>query len=177
MWHLPLIAAPGSEPITLVEAKAQARIDHNDEDGLIQGYIASARDYVEAYTGTLVGSRTVTLVADGFADLARLPIAPVGSVTDISYVDPAGAEQTVPATDYSLVGWLETSIVPKGPWPVLRSGERVSVEVVAGYAALPPAVRHSLLLLVSSFIAQREDGSAIARSTVDNLLANFRFYP
>lgn len=45
--------APTSEPITVPEAKAQARIDADltDEDALVQTYIQAARGQVETETG------------------------------------------------------------------------------------------------------------------------------
>jgi hypothetical protein len=42
-----LVAAPANEPITLDEAKAQARVDTNIDYALITGLITRARQWAE----------------------------------------------------------------------------------------------------------------------------------
>ena len=40
------------EPVTLNEAKAQCRVEHNADDDLIQSYITAAREYCEGFLNT-----------------------------------------------------------------------------------------------------------------------------
>ena len=40
------------EPVTLNEAKAQCRVEHNADDDLIQSYITAAREYCEDFLNT-----------------------------------------------------------------------------------------------------------------------------
>lgn len=46
-----LVAGPASEPITVAEAKAHAKIEHSAEDALITRLITAARQRVEKATG------------------------------------------------------------------------------------------------------------------------------
>lgn len=63
---LRLIQHPAIEPITLDEAKVQARIDHDADDALIAGYIGAAREWCEAYTTRAFITQRWRLTLDRF---------------------------------------------------------------------------------------------------------------
>ncbi len=48
-----LVTAPIALPVDLSEAKAHCRIDHNDDDVLIESYIGAATGHLDAWTGIL----------------------------------------------------------------------------------------------------------------------------
>lgn len=50
------------EPITLAEAKMHLRVDHDDEDSLIEAYLAAARTHCERFTGLSFVEQTVKAV-------------------------------------------------------------------------------------------------------------------
>jgi len=56
-----VVTEPGSEPITLQEAKDYCRIDFSDSgnDGVISGLIQSARKYVEQVTGRALATQSI----------------------------------------------------------------------------------------------------------------------
>ncbi|MFN4272143.1 MAG: head-tail connector protein [Aliihoeflea sp.] len=78
--------APAAEPVTLAEAKQHLRLDHDGEDGLIEGLIRAAREEVEAATGLALIDQTWRLTLDrvpvtGVVRIARHPVKEILSVT------------------------------------------------------------------------------------------------
>lgn len=183
MWRpVEVTTEPASEPVTLAEVKAQCRIDGTDEDDLLGVYIAAARQHVEKFTGTRLVEQTVVLRASEFADLAELPVGPVQSITSITYLDDAGAEQTLSTDVYEAE---LTGIVPEvrlkldQSWPVARgASDAITVTAVAGYETVPDPVRHAILLLISQWFDERSGVSAENMTELPNaveaLLINYR---
>jgi uncharacterized phiE125 gp8 family phage protein len=185
MWYpAKITVAAANEPITLDEVKAQGIVDHSDDNAILGRLIKAARDHVEHYCGVRFASQTIEAKCDCFADLCRLRESPVSSLTSISYVDVAGATQTVAATVYELrADGLEASITLRygQAWPTIQPGSRITLTVVVGYESAPEAVRHAMLMLVATWYAQRENilvGATVENlpmpSSVDALLCNFR---
>ncbi|HYE49584.1 MAG TPA: head-tail connector protein [Azospirillaceae bacterium] len=160
MWYPATITgAVEAEPITTAEAKAHLRVDGAAEDSLIAGLVAAARAHAEAYCGARLATQTVAMKCDGFADLGRLPEAPVQSVASVTYVDTSGDTQTLATSVYELRSdGLEAALVLKygQAWPATRMGSRITVTAVVGYATLPKDIRHALLLLIGHWYVARE---------------------
>lgn len=167
---------PASEPITLAEVKAQCRVTGSDEDSLLTAYIAAARLFVEQYTSLRIVEQTVDFRAGSFSDLAHLPVAPLQSISSITYLDTDGTEQTLGTTVYEavLVGLAPSIRLRVGQsWPSVRSAsDAVRVVAVAGYAATPEPIKQALLLIVASWFESREVGPIPAGALA--LLTNYR---
>jgi uncharacterized phiE125 gp8 family phage protein len=95
--------APAAEPVSVAEAKAQLRIGHDSEDGLLDGLIRAAREEVEARTGVAMIAQDWRLALDrwprfGRVALLRYPVIEILSVTvygtegEASLIDPATYE-------------------------------------------------------------------------------------
>lgn len=183
MWypHTVTVAA-AAEPVTLTEAKAHLRVDGSDEDTLIGGYIAAARNHVERYTGTFSAVQTIAAKCDSFADFQAVPFLPLGAVSSISYVSTDGTTQTLSADAYEARSdGLTASIVSTAgqSWPGIQSGSRITLTASVGYAALPAAIKQAILLLIGDFYANRENSGAPmveAPHAVTALLANYRAF-
>lgn len=177
MWYPPKTVTTPTEPVTAAEVKRQCNILHDDDDALIDGYIAAARDHVENYCGTPLTTRTVEVYCDSFADMARLPVAPAQSVTAIEYTDTAGNEQTLPTSVYEdRFDGLEAGVVTKygQQWPAIRLGSRIKLTAVVGYATLPASIKHAMLLWIAEAYEQRENAQAPGWTAFDMLLCNHR---
>ena len=178
MSWLPVIVStpPASEPVTEAEVKLQCRIDGTDEDDLLTLYISAAREFVEAYTGTKLGSQTVLMQGSGFCDLWSLPAAPVISVSSVKYLDATGVEQTLSTDVYEVVNpGLEPHIRLKvgQSWPSTReASDAIRVSAVCGYSSLPVPIKHALLLIISSWFDNRAVGPVPDGAI--SLLANYR---
>ena len=178
MWSPASIVTPTSvEPVTLAEVKAQAIIDHGDDDELLGRLIAAARSHVEGYCNIDVPEQTVSVRCDRFGDFARLPVAPVQDIESIQYVDADGAEQELPETVYELrAEGLEAAIVLKAGqrWPTIRPGSRIAVSALVGYRDVPPAIQHAMLLWIADAYATRGSAPSEGFTAFDALLCNFR---
>lgn len=102
---LQLVTPPTSEPVTLVDIKAQARIDLDVDDDLLTSYIAMAREYCESATNRCFRPQSwrLTLLRWPWRDYIELPIGPVLSLTSFAYTDTSGTTTAmVDGTNYSL---------------------------------------------------------------------------
>jgi uncharacterized phiE125 gp8 family phage protein len=189
MTSLALVTAPTIEPVTLAEAKLHLRVDHGDEDALIESLVTSARTHVEHVTSRAFINQTWRLSLDAFPAEIRLPRPPLSSVTSLQYLDGNGTLQTLSASSYTVDSDAEPGRVVEAyatTWPSVRNDIRaVRVTYVAGYGAtaatVPQPIKQAILLLVGHWYANREAvgtvGSDIAFA-VDALLAPFRnHYP
>lgn len=167
---LELITAPTSEPVSLVEAKAQCRIDIADEDGLIAGYILAARQAAEDFTRRKLATQTWDYTIDSHWPTEKingfwrpriiLPLPPLQSVTHIKYFDTNGVEQTLDTNQYrvdrtSYEGRIDAAYGVT--WPsVCDQMATITVRMVVGYSAIPEPVRQAILLTIAHFDKNRE---------------------
>ena len=77
------------EPVTRAQQKAHSKIDHTDEDSLVDSLISAARRHVESATGRAMVERTYRADLPGFADDIRLPFPPLQSIVSIKYYSTA----------------------------------------------------------------------------------------
>jgi uncharacterized phiE125 gp8 family phage protein len=161
---LSLVTAPVLEPISVQEAKEHCRVDLTDEDALIEGYIQGERQHIEIVTGRAFITQKWALRLDGWPCWIDVPKPPLINTVDlpivITYVDTAGATQTLAADQYRIDA-------PSGPtagrgriepaygvtWPsVLSVLNSVTVTFWAGYGvsgdAVPRDLRDSIFLRV-----------------------------
>lgn len=118
---LQLLTAPLAEPLSLAEAKTHLRVLLGDtsEDALITALIAAARQYAQTKTQHQIVAARYKLVLDAFPGPSQMgvpyghpytlpghailiPLAPVLQVVSITYLDMAGATQTMPTSDYTV---------------------------------------------------------------------------
>jgi uncharacterized phiE125 gp8 family phage protein len=166
-YALTLVTPPVSEPIMLEDAKAFLRQDGEFDNDTILQLIRTARrhfDGKDAWFGRALVTQTWDLSLDEFVAPIDVPLPPLQSVMSISYVDPEGATQTVPPTDYLVDTQREPGrIVPAYgvTWPTARSGtpNAVTVRFVAGYGThhqVPEDIKTWLKQAVAYLYEQRE---------------------
>lgn len=158
---LSLVTAPTAEPVRLDDVKSHVRIAATvtDDDPMIGDLISAAAEYVEHFVHRKLITQTWDLKLDGFPAMIALPFPPVQSVS-ITYVDTAGATQTLAASTYTTdfaSGPLAMSayIVPAYGqyWPSTRAvPNAVTVRFVCGYGdkenAVPWSIKTAIKLMV-----------------------------
>lgn len=160
--HPTLITPPALDPVTLAEAKAHIRLEHDEDDLYVGGLIKAATDLVETLTGRVVLDQTWQLQVANFAAL-HLPRSPVIEVTAIECRTFTGELEELPADAYQVrryPGGAELLPMPGKRWPLVPPGyvDGVTVRWRAGEetaAQVPPAIRHAVLLLVGHFYESR----------------------
>ncbi|MFC4625430.1 head-tail connector protein, partial [Daeguia caeni] len=150
--------APATMPVSLNEAKAHLRVDHDDQDDLISAQIRAATAYLDGYAGIL-GQALITQTwrqeFGRFADHLPLPLAPVIAIVSISYFDTGNVVQTLDAGVYDLFAdarGAHVALRPGQSWPAtFRRADAVSIIFTAGYGAVadvPEPIRQAILLIV-----------------------------
>lgn len=184
---LRIITAPAATPVTLAEAKGQLRIDHSDDDIMIDRLIAASTTYLDGYAGILgqaLVTQTWELVLDAFpCGPIQIPLGPLQSVTSVKYDDTNGDEQTFGPENYTVdtvskPGWVVLN--SDASWPsTLDAINAVRVRFVAGFTDVPQVLRHAILMLVGHFYENRETtivgtNAQALPFAVDALIAPFR---
>lgn len=159
---LKLITPPAEEPVTIEEARTHLRLTDNTEDVLLASLILAARQQAETFTGRAFITQTWELSLPEFGwEPIPLTLAPVQSITSVSYIDEAGAPQTLTGS------FLDTASVParlvpaiNARWPRTQRGHPfpVTIRFVAGYGDaddVPQTVKQAILLMVADWHHRR----------------------
>lgn len=178
-------AQPAVEPLTLVETRAHLRLDTEDEDALLLGLIATAREHLERETGLSLITQGWRLCLDRWPDDGILTLAhgPVRLVTSLIVYDGEGTPQAVALDGHLLDGearparlWLRD--VPQ-PGRTLN-GIEVDFETGLGAtgAEVPDTLKRAMLLHVAAMFAFRGVVPADAQPAVvppgyDRLIAPY----
>lgn len=187
-----VVTSPAQPVIERALVKAHLRVDHDDDDTLIDAYLAAATGHIdgpEGWLGRCLGQQTLELTLHGDAwprcgATLALPCGPILSVDSVTYIDPAGAEQTIgPGSGiYTLLAGGLLALAYGQSWPATRSqADGIVITYTAGYAVLPKAIEAAILLMTGDLYANRETvvtgvtAAAVPMSaTVSNLLSPFR---
>jgi uncharacterized phiE125 gp8 family phage protein len=161
-----LVTGPASEPITLTEAKSQARITDTNSDSLISSYITVARQEAETYLGRGLYTQTWKLSLDWFTDVIPLPMAaPLASITSVKYYDEDGTLQTLSTSYYDTDTVAQPGTVvlkPDQTWPSVQSdrrNRRVEITYVVGWSAtnlIPELIKQGIRLYVTYLDLDRD---------------------
>lgn len=161
-----MVSISSDLPVTLEEAKTQARVDGTHDDGYISALIAAATEWVEGQCDTTLRRSVWETAYDSFPIwelvLPKTPALP--ETVTITYRDDGGTERQITST--SDFQFDRDTFMPRcypnyaATWPAVRGDENsVRVRWTAGYssAAETPAIsRHLILLLAAHWYENRE---------------------
>lgn len=160
-----LITGPTELPVTLAEAKAHIRVDYDDEDLVVEGFIRQAVAYLDAFSGVLgqcICTQTWAVSFEAWEKCINLGVFGVSNVS-VTYLDENDAEQTLSADNYVVMPlytgdaiWMKPGITE----PRLTKGHPypVTVQFDAGRAAADVSddIKGMILDLVGHYDFMRE---------------------
>lgn len=169
-----IIIPPAKLPVTLQEAKDHLRVDHNDEDSLIELYLKAACNHIErVICKRAFVTQTLELVMDNWPGYEiMLPRPPLQEVISVKYTDAEGVEHIIDPADYIVDTDNEPGrIVPRDGcgWPAggLYPVNAIKIQYKAGYppggeggddltANIPADLINAILLLTAQLYEYRE---------------------
>lgn len=184
MYGLKLITAPTEEPVSLTEAKAWLRVEHDADDVKVRMLVKAARGAIEKLSGRQLVTATWQMSLDSFPwpqgwaflesplyfpdpHQIRLPKAPLQAVSQIQYVAMDGTLQTLDPSIYDVDTASDPGRIVLGMakvWPVCKlTPAAVKITFVAGYGlpqAVPEELKTAIKMVAASFYEHAgEDGN------------------
>jgi uncharacterized phiE125 gp8 family phage protein len=181
-----LLTPPAAEPLSLADAKAFLRVEHDDDDALIETLIRGARGAVEARTRRALITQSWRLVLDAWPRDGRIaaPLAPVRTLTAARVYDSADLAHALDVEAFVLdAASGAIGFTPWGPAPPGRGLAGIEIDVVAGYgdtaADVPEPLRQAVRLLTAHWYENRSLGGGAAGAPplpagLDRVLAPYR---
>lgn len=185
---LTLTTAPAAEPLSTAEAKVFLRVDHDDDDTLIDSLVAAARHALERFTGRAFITQSWTMYLDGFGvarepalfegvrtgpwlttrtGVIEVPRPPLASLTTFKWYNEADTATTVAASIY----YVDTNSEPGRialrtghTWPAdtLRAANGVEIVFQAGYGSagsdMPPDLLQAVRKMTAYLYEKRDEG-------------------
>ena len=164
---LELLEAPATTPVTLTEVKDQLRVEHTDDDTLINRLISVAVAYTEvqgALGHAMITQKWGQWVNSTPPQTVKLLLGPLIAVTAVKYYDTDGVLQTDTLSNYEIFGTeFSSTIGPKEgfAWPVTQDRpDAIRIEYTIGYGSattdIPETLRHALMMLIGHWYDNRE---------------------
>jgi uncharacterized phiE125 gp8 family phage protein len=180
-----LLTAPAVEPLSLAEAKAFLRVEHNDEDDIIAAMISASRIHVETQTRRALLTQSWRITADAWPPDGRLKVAPapLRALVAARVYDFAGVAHAVDPGAF--VVDAAASALAFAPWALPSPGRLaagIEVDGVTGYGDaagdVPEPLRQAIRLLLAHWYENRGLASlgavTILPVTVAALIAPYR---
>ncbi len=157
-----LLSAPALEPVSVAEAKAYLRVDHDDDDAVIAALIAAARGHVEALTRRGLIAQTWRFVRDSWPPDGRMRLrsGPLRSLIAARVFDAGGTASSIDIASFVLDKANDTIAAPAWALPPpgrAIAGIELDVQLGYGMAAgdVPDALRHAIRMLTAHWYDNR----------------------
>src|SRR5581483_10065110 len=159
-----LLSGPAVEPITLAEAKAYLRVEHDDDDLVIAAFIAAARIHVETQTRRALITQTWRFVRDAWPADGRLSISPspLQQIVAARVYESDGSSLSIDTQAFVADKASAPAIIAFAPWSLPVPGRTIGgieIDVNAGYGDagthVPEPLRQAIRILVAHWYENR----------------------
>lgn len=180
-----LLTAPAVEPVSLAEAKAFLRVDHDDDDDVILALASASRVHIETQTRRALITQGWRLSFDAWPADGRVAVVP-GPLRELGAArvfDFNGAAHAVDVQNF--VPDLAASALAFAPWAVPAPGRLaagIELDVTVGYGdaatGVPEPLRQAVRLLIAHWYENRGLAAlgtvTVLPTTVAALIAPYR---
>lgn len=151
-------------PFSVAAAKAHLKVEHSDEDVLIEAMLRAAMDHIEAHTSQILTPRVMEMSWGAFPclpELITIPRDPVTGIEALSYTDGDGEMVALTESDWRWSEAAPSNVLPafRTPWPTAAAEPgSVRMQFVGGYeeGLLPASLAHAVKLMLGHLHANRE---------------------
>jgi uncharacterized phiE125 gp8 family phage protein len=182
-----LLSPPLVEPISLAEAKAYLRVEHNDDDDVIEALIAGARVHIEALTRRALITQSWRLIRDSWPADGRIAVTPVPlrEVVAARVYRLDGSPQAIDVDAFvanvasapAVLGFTLGAVPAPG-----RAVGGIELDFEAGYGDaandVPEPLRQAIRVLTAHWYENRgvlaEGGAAVLPQSAATLIAPYR---
>lgn len=180
-----LLTASAVEPVSLAEAKAFLRVEHTDDDDVIEALVSASRVHIETQTRRALITQAWRLSLDAWPEEGRVPVVPgpLQGLAAARVFDFNGTPHAVDVQDF--VPDVGASALAFALWAVPAPGRiaaGIELDVTVGYgdaaADVPEPLRQAVRLLTAHWYENRGLAAlgtvTVLPSTVAALIAPYR---
>jgi uncharacterized phiE125 gp8 family phage protein len=157
-----LLTAPAVEPLSLAEAKAFLRVEHNDDDDVIEALVSASRIHIETQTRRALITQAWRLAFDAWPESGRMPVVP-GPLQDLTAARVYDFGNAAHAVDVqNFVADVGGSALAFATWAVPAPGRiaaGIELDVTVGYGDaatdVPEPLRQAVRLLTAHWYENR----------------------
>lgn len=153
-----------ADVISTADLKLFLRVDHDEEDTLIEALRAAAIAHIENYCNLKLGSVSAVMYLDDFPSWFEIPYGPVTAVNSISYnVSPTSTITLDTGTYYVDLNRKPARVAvinPPSVYDYVYGGAQISLTLGYTEAEVPSALVHAVRLLVGHYYEQRQESIA-----------------
>lgn len=146
-----LTTAPTTLALTLADAKRHLNVSTTNDDAIITSHLKAATLLLENKANRCFVTQTRTLKMDNFVDMRYVhgrriyPMrSPLKSVSSITYLDSAGASQTLASSDYIVSTGDKPGYIAEAynaTWPATYPQKNaITVTYIAGHSTVSTGV-------------------------------------
>jgi uncharacterized phiE125 gp8 family phage protein len=172
------IVTPPTTPLIVTDADLENHARAKGQPiSQLQPYLYAAQNWLETISNRKFLSQTWRVYLDRFPDGDRIyvPFGQLTSVAHVKFTDSANVQYTFDSSKYHVATTREPGeivLAYSQDWPsdTLKTVDAVEVQFTCGWAnpaAVPAAIKQSVLMLAAHFYANRENVFVGETSAVD----------